>query len=86
MAKCARFPGQLRAMLLMPPISISYASVSEHHSCGGMLIRKDLHRLFDLGLLRVDPDALVIHIHEEIRDIPAYGDLHGERLAIEIPR
>ena len=64
----------------------SYASVSEHHSCGGMLIRKDLHRLFDLGLLRVDPDALVIHIHEEIRDIPAYGDLHGERLAIEIPR
>ena len=50
------------------------------------MIRKDLHRLFDLGLLRVDPDALVIHIHEEIREIPVYGDLHGECLAIEISK
>lgn len=33
----------------------SYAAEGRHHDDGGFLLRRDLHRLFDLGLLAVEP-------------------------------
>lgn len=35
----------------------SYAALGKHHSCGGLLLRRDLHRLFDLGLIRIHPQT-----------------------------
>jgi hypothetical protein len=41
----------------------SYAETGEHHSDGGLLLRRDIHRLFDLGYLAVNPQSLQIDVH-----------------------
>mgnify|MGYP005654525081 CR=1 FL=1 len=33
----------------------SYADLGEHHFNGGLLLRKDLHSFFDLGLIAIEP-------------------------------
>lgn len=50
---------------------------------GGLLMRRDIHKLFDKGLLVVD-DAGVVDIAEDIRAYPAYAALHGQRVDIEL--
>ncbi|MCO8274791.1 HNH endonuclease [Actinoplanes sp. TRM 88003] len=60
----------------------SYAAEGKHHSGGGFLMRRDLHRLFDLGLLAVDPATTTIDAAPELRTFPDYAGLHGRRIAI----
>lgn len=61
----------------------SYSEVGVHYADGGLLLRRDLHRLFDLGLLAVDPSKLTIHVADPLRAFPTYAGLHGRRLRIE---
>lgn len=49
---------------------------------GGLLMRRDIHKLFDMGLLVVD-GAGIVDIAEDIRAYPAYEALHGSRVDIE---
>ena len=58
----------------------SYAKVGEHHNDGGLLLRKDLHRLFDEGRILVDPKSLSLLVHPDVRAFPAYAPLHETRL------
>ena len=59
----------------------SYAAIGEHRDQGGLLLRRDIHRLFDLGLLAVDPKTMCIHVSEELVDFPAYAGLAGNQLS-----
>ncbi|MFD6065460.1 HNH endonuclease [Rhodococcus wratislaviensis] len=61
----------------------SYAKVGQHRNQGGLLLRRDLHRLFDTGLLAVDV-AGVIHLAEELRGYPSYALLHGAPVQIPL--
>ena len=45
----------------------------------GLLLRADIHTLFDLGLLSVNPDTLAVRIAQQITD-PEYRALDGEAL------
>lgn len=47
----------------------------------GLLLRADLHTLFDLGLLRVHPQTLKVDLHPVVRADPDYVDFHDERIA-----
>jgi hypothetical protein len=49
-----------------------------------MLLRKDLHRLFDLGLLCVEPNRLEIDVHSDLHGYPNYAGLHGKRLSVAL--
>jgi len=60
----------------------SYATLGEHHDYGGLLLRRDLHRLFDLGLLAVNPKTLTIDAKDVLHGYPAYHYLHGKPLAV----
>ncbi|MEU7200103.1 HNH endonuclease [Streptomyces sp. NPDC045470] len=62
----------------------SYASSGEHHSDGGLLLRRDIHRLFDLGLLAVDPAALTVDVAPRLRDYPVYAILQDAPLAVAV--
>lgn len=64
----------------------SYAEYGEHHEDGGLLLRRDLHRLFDAGLVAVNPDELTLDIHPDILQFPAYANLQGFGLAIDVPK
>ncbi|NMM91065.1 hypothetical protein B2J88_43290 [Rhodococcus sp. SRB_17] len=61
----------------------SYADVGEHKDQGGLLLRRDVHRLFDQGVLAVDGDGL-IDVADEVRNYPAYGDLQGTSIKVNL--
>ena len=45
----------------------------------GLLLRADVHKLFDLHMLRIDPQTRTVHLCEELR-ASEYSDLEGTRL------
>lgn len=50
-----------------------------NHKDNGILLRADLHSLFDDGLLRIDPSSLSIVMHPSLAGTP-YWTLHGTTL------
>jgi hypothetical protein len=55
--------------------------VGEHHVKGGLLLRRDVHRLFDLGHLAIDPETLTVDVAQSLAAFPAYASLAGKSLA-----
>lgn len=47
----------------------------------GLLLRRDIHRLFDLMLLSIDPESSSVWINSSFRD-SEFGELHG--LQVEV--
>ena len=56
-----------------------YRGEGSHHPQNGLLLRADLHSLFDLGLLAVDSATMTVQLAPRLRN-SAYGKLHGQRL------
>jgi 5-methylcytosine-specific restriction protein A len=57
-----------------------YRGVKDNHAENGLLLRSDIHTLFDLDLLGIKPNDLTIEIHPSL--VLEYGDLQGTRLAL----
>jgi predicted restriction endonuclease len=53
----------LEAAHIMP-----YKGIKDNHAENGLLLRSDIHTLFDLDLIGINPDDLTIHLHESIRN------------------
>lgn len=53
------------------------------HIQNGMLLRADLHSLFDLGLVSIDPRTMKVVIAPELK-ATAYGELSGSALLLPI--
>ncbi len=70
---CA-FAGLIEAAHIRP-----YSTSGDNSVANGLLLRSDLHTLFDLGLLGIDPQSLAIHVHPELHGA-GYGDLEGRLL------
>jgi hypothetical protein len=51
----------------------------------GLLLRADVHTLFDLDLIGIHPDTLVIYVNPEVRR-DEYTRLEGVRLRCESER
>jgi putative restriction endonuclease len=66
-----------------------YSLVGRHEISNGLLLRSDLHRLFDLGYLTVDPADLRVHvsrrIHDEFENGRDYYALEGRELRLPRP-
>lgn len=45
-----------------------YRGPESHHESNGLLLRADVHTLFDLDLLGIEPTSLRIELHPEIRE------------------
>lgn len=62
-----------------------YADSGSHHTSNGLLLRSDFHKLFDVGLVTVEPDYR-IRISPQIRDQwfngKAYYRLDGKPLSV----
>lgn len=56
-----------------------YRGAADHHVENGLLLRADIHTLFDLDLLGIEPEALFIRVHSILREA-GYGDLDGREL------
>lgn len=62
----------------------SYADNGKHHENGGLLLRRDLHRLFDLGLISVNPKNNMLDLSEELMIYPTYSELQGSWVKVDI--
>jgi hypothetical protein len=62
----------------------SYAQLGTHHEHGGLMLRRDIHRLFDDGLLAVSPQDLRVDVSDELSSFPQYASLHGGELAVSL--
>lgn len=61
-----------------------YSEVGIHHEDGGLLLRRDIHRLFDLGLIAVKPVQSTVDVHSDITIHPVYGELHGKPIRVSV--
>jgi hypothetical protein len=60
---------------------VPYQGEATNHPANGLLLRADIHTLFDLGLLAVDPDKLEILLSAEL-DGTEYENLRGQALKL----
>jgi hypothetical protein len=58
---------------------IPYAKGKDHDLGNGLLLRSDLHNLFDDGLLRIEPKKLVVELSKELSRTP-YAEMNGAPL------
>jgi putative restriction endonuclease len=59
-----------------------YVNAGSNHVQNGLLLRVDIHRLFDAGLLTLDDD-FTLRISPRLRS-PAYQALNGRRLTLPL--
>ena len=48
----------------------------------GLLLRRDVHALYDKHLIAIDPDTHMIHVASKARGIDDYATLHGIKLKL----
>ncbi|WP_158274459.1 HNH endonuclease signature motif containing protein [Cellulomonas sp. WB94] len=62
----------------------SYGQLGTHFEHGGLMLRRDIHRLFDDGLLAVQPSSLCIDVAPALATYPQYARLHDEPLTLRL--
>lgn len=82
-ANCA-FTGSAPLEVLEACHLYSYADTGQHRPHGGLLLRRDLHRLFDSGAIAVDPDSLRLDVVPRLGRYATYALLHGQHLRTEV--
>jgi ribosomal protein S27AE len=80
---CA-FTGEAPVSVLEAGHLYSYAELGVHHEHGGVLLRRDIHRLFDDGWLAVDPDRLRVDVSDRLESYPQYAALHDRQLRVSL--
>jgi len=65
-SRCA-FSGCATEEVLDAAHIVPYQGVDTNHVQNGILLRTDLHTLFDLGLIGVDPDTMLIIVSAQLR-------------------
>ena len=59
-----------------------YRDDDDNHPQNGLLLRADLHTLFDLDLIAINPESLTIDIAPVLRGIDTYSNLRGRPLGV----
>ncbi len=59
-----------------------YRGERDNHPANGLLLRADLHTLFDLDLLGINPRRWIVRLHPRARSA-GYSKFEGRRLRIE---
>ena len=80
---CA-FTGVAPARVLEAGHLYSYARLGVHQEHGGLLLRRDIHRLFDDGWLAVDPERFRVDVSHELESYPQYAGLHDRPLRVQL--
>jgi ribosomal protein L37AE/L43A len=60
-----------------------YSERGRHHDDGGFLLRRDVHRLFDLGQIAVDPQTMKIDVGDDLLPFADYACLQSRTLQVE---
>lgn len=72
-----RLPDLLEAAHIAP-----YRGEKDNHPSNGLLLRADIHTLFDLNLLGIDPATLKVSLHAKAKGM-GYDECEGVQLACD---
>jgi hypothetical protein len=61
-----------------------YRGEQDNDPANGLLLRADLHTLFDLEFIGIEPDTLEVHFHADAR-AAGYEQFHGVKLCGKRP-
>jgi hypothetical protein len=61
---------------------IPHAEGANYHESNGLLLRADIHTLYDLNLLSIDKNSK-IHFHPQIKGDIEYNRYHGKSINIK---
>lgn len=64
---------------------VPYRGTKTNHPSNGLLLRSDVHTLFDLGLLSIDPKSLQVVMDPSLEGT-SYGDLKGTEIPSSVSR
>src|SRR5438128_10230178 len=56
-----------------------YRSDADNHPANGLLLRANLHTLFDLDLIGIEPASLIVRVHPDAKEA-GYGEFDGLKL------
>jgi putative restriction endonuclease len=73
------FSGCALVDLLEAAHILPYRGDADHHASNGLLLRADLHTLFDLNLIAIDPAGFELRLGAALAGF-GYDDLEGKRL------
>jgi hypothetical protein len=76
--KCA-ITGSSPLAVLEASHIFNHSELGINHSDNGLLLRADIHLLFDDGLLKINPDTLLIELSNTLKGTQ-YWDLNGVKL------
>jgi len=62
---------------------VPYQGKDTDHVSNGLILRSDVHTLFDLGLLTIDADSWTVVLRSELLGT-TYGQLHGKRISLPV--
>ncbi len=62
---------------------IPYVETENNHPSNGLLLRADLHTLFDLYLIAIDPETMKIYLAPSLR-LTNYRELEG--ISLHLPQ
>lgn len=79
-AKCAVSDCKIVDILEAAHIT-AYKNDTHNHVSNGLLLRCDMHTLYDLELFAINPDSLVIYFSQHIQD-KEYTRYHGKKLDV----
>lgn len=60
---------------------IPYSETENNAPTNGLLLRADIHTLFDLNLLVIHPEGLIISLHPSLRNTQ-YQNIHNQKLQV----
>lgn len=58
---------------------LPYRGEEYNHPMNGLLLRADLHTLFDLSLIKIEPETFKVWVNDSIQD-PSYSQFRGKVL------
>ncbi|MFY1831493.1 HNH endonuclease [Myxococcus fulvus] len=62
---------------------LPYRGVNDHHLSNGLLLRADIHTLFDLDFLGIEPGTLKVHLHRRAQGM-GYDAWDGQPLTCDV--
>jgi ribosomal protein L37AE/L43A len=62
----------------------SYSLLGTHHSNGGLLLRRDIHSLFDNGLIAFNVESKKLDLASDLLKISQYKPLQGAEIKVEV--
>jgi hypothetical protein len=80
--RCAVTGTSLKQVLEAAHI-VQHASKGINSNENGILLRADIHRLFDDHLLSIHPETLIIHLHESLLN-GEYAKYHGKPIGMPV--